>query len=202
VLFREPQWTVTTCEARGVSVCIGLAARFELDAAVSAFSPARLAAYDGARVELNRYSEPWPLWYLAVRDPRIVELVLLGPLQMDEEVRAGRVRFHIAEQDVKPRPKGSVVRDGLPSSVAVVMTIGLPVEEESAFYRCMVSGEPVGRWTEMFQRLSQLRRGEVSWATTGAGPSLVPFYPAMDRVVAGNAGREPLGPSRPLGVAR
>jgi hypothetical protein len=163
-LFRDPQWTVATCRVDGVTVCLGLAMRLEVDAAVASAPRSAIGAYDGQRIVVSRASEPWPLWYLAVRDASIAELELTNPVAPGPSQTA-RVRLRLAARPgARPRSPAAaraVVHE--PSPVAVVMTIGLPRQEEDAFWRCMVTDDPPDDWTTVYRRLLECASGHRRW---------------------------------------
>jgi hypothetical protein len=169
----RPSWIATAGTIGGVEVCIGLAARFDMDYLLETITPPRLQAYKGAAARVVRADDPWPVFYVAVRYPQVVEMRLQGPTRVENELRHVRVTFDTGLREgppAVPAPRRPV------STVGFIITLDLPIEQESAFYRAMIGDHKDADWRGVYRRLLQMAQGELRWdeahpVITGA-PSL------------------------------
>jgi hypothetical protein len=155
----QPSWIATAGTVRGVEICIGLAARTDMDHVVASITSPRLQAYTGAQARVAGSDDPWPVCYLAVRSPHVAEVRLQGPARRQSELRHVRVTLDTgAERGLTPVRRA---REPV-STVGFIVTIGLPPAQEQAFFGAIMGNEEVVDWRGVYRRLLEAVRGETS----------------------------------------
>jgi hypothetical protein len=163
---RQVVWSATTCDFPGAGLYLGLAPWVEHVTAARRLTSRQLKVFTGARVQMRKDADTWPLNYFAVRDPSAVKVIRLDKPPLPNGFRHVRLAVQLERgQGLDPAvwafPPGM---DALPTpgTAAFVLTIGLPIPKEESFFRDAVAGHSGQDWGDIYRRMQDLGCREVS----------------------------------------
>jgi hypothetical protein len=153
----HPIWSATTCDFPGAGVYIGLAPRFEHMLVARLLSPKRLRVITGAHTRFGTGGARCPLEYYAVRDPSVVRVIPVDRPPLPNGFR--HVKLAIKLERARTPEEISELRLHEPvahATCSFLMTIGLPLGREDAFYERAVARFPDQDFTELYSRMREL----------------------------------------------
>jgi hypothetical protein len=153
----HPIWSATTCDFPGAGVYIGLAPRFEHLLVARLLSPKRLRAITGAHTRFGAAGARCPLEYYAVRDPSVVRVIPVDRPPLPNGFR--HVKLSIKLDLTRSPVDAAELNSREPEAHATgsfLMTIGLPLAREDAFYERAIARFPEQDFTELYARMREL----------------------------------------------
>jgi hypothetical protein len=155
-------WSATTCEFPGAGVYVGVAPDYEHMAIARALGHRQARLFVGARMRFSGLDRPAPVNYFAIRDPSAVRVVPVNLPPLPRGFRHVDLRFSLARNGgsepvvVSPAPNvnggGGVV---IPAAEGFLVTVGLPIEREQAFFEKMVASNRNRLWSDVFAQLDE-----------------------------------------------
>ncbi len=125
-------------------------------------APKRMRTLTGASARIGESGAVCPLVYYAVRDPSLVRVIPVKHPPLPNGSRHVKLAFQVGMLPGLPVLVESIRRTEDPATLestnAFVMTIGLPVNDEDAFYQRGVAADPQQDFTDLYTRFRELGR--------------------------------------------
>jgi hypothetical protein len=155
----HPIWSATTCDFPGAGVYIGLAPRIEHTLVGRILSPKRVRLFTGAHTRFGSEGARCPLDYYAVRDPSVVRVIPVDRPPLPNGFRHVKLSFKFdrtrAVEDAM-RALKELSQPPTHFTGAFLMSIGLPLLREEAFYDRAVAQYPDQEFTDLYTRMREL----------------------------------------------
>jgi hypothetical protein len=157
-------WSAGACDYPGAGVYIGLAPDYEHMAVGRGLAARQARLFVGGRMRLKPGERPCSFHYYAVRDPSAVRVVRLPRPAVPEGFRHVELRIQINRDShgetvvVQAPESGAPGSDGHHQRIphaGFLLTIGMPIEREAAFFHRIIGAGPDQDWADVYERLRQ-----------------------------------------------
>ena len=148
-------WSATTCDFPGAGLYIGLAPRYEHLIVSRMYTPRQVRLITAAHTRLGNNGTACPLEYYAVRDPSVVRVIPVSLPPLPNGFRHVKLSF----QFEKPQLLQDAVTVGHHDGKeiwAFVLTVGLPMAREEAFYKRAIGDFPSQSFSDLYARARDL----------------------------------------------
>jgi hypothetical protein len=154
----HPIWSATTCDFPGAGVYIGLAPRFEHMLVARLLSPKRVRVVTGAHTRFGTGGTRCPLEYYAVRDPSVVRVIPIDRPPLPNGFRHVKLSFKLDQgRALQDAAAGlNIAEASAHATGSFLMSIGLSLTREDAFYERAVGRYPDQDFTDLYARMREL----------------------------------------------